>query len=340
MVYVLALLAISVMIVVHEAGHYFVARWSGMRVERFSLGFGPPILKWRHAGTQFQVTPILFGGFVHIVGMNPHEQYDEKDPSVYPNRPTILRFLTILAGPLTNMLFATVLVFCVFSIAGIDTMTGRTQVADVTAGDAAVGQLEAGDIVVAMNQQAITLTAFKEQVQKSRGAPIVLTVLRGGAERQVVVTPRYKDDKNGWLLGVHIQPEIVRKNLGLARSAYESLRYPVIKSGQILGALWEVATGKVAADAVGPVGMTKIIGAQIKTGWVTTFEFLAMLNVYLCLINLLPMPPLDGARLVFLSYELATRRRPNPKVETTVHLAGAVVLLLLMALVTFKDIFS
>src|SRR5437762_656355 len=80
MAIVLAILALSLMIIVHEAGHYFVARWSGMRVDRFSLGFGPAILKWRHKGTQFQVAPILFGGFVHIVGMNPHEEYDEKDP--------------------------------------------------------------------------------------------------------------------------------------------------------------------------------------------------------------------------------------------------------------------
>src|SRR5215470_18789136 len=131
MVYVLALFAIGMMIIVHEAGHYFVARWSGMRVERFSLGFGPAILKWRHGDTQFQVAPIFFGGFVHITGMNPHEEYDDNDPSVYPNRPTILRFLTILAGPLTNMLFAIVLIFAVFAVDGQETATGRTVVAAV-----------------------------------------------------------------------------------------------------------------------------------------------------------------------------------------------------------------
>src|SRR6266571_6472806 len=106
MIWVLSVLALGVLIIVHEGGHYLVAKWSGMRVERFSLGFGPAILKWKWKGTQFQLAPIFLGGFVQIVGMNPHEEYDEKDPSVYPNRPTILRFLTIFAGPFTNILFS------------------------------------------------------------------------------------------------------------------------------------------------------------------------------------------------------------------------------------------
>src|SRR5215471_18520743 len=156
----LAFLAIGMMIIVHEAGHYFVARWSGMRVERFSLGFGPAILKWRHAGTQFQLAPIFFGGFVQITGMNPHEEYDEKDPSVYPNRPTILRFLTILAGPVTNMLLAVVLTFTVFAVAGDEVPTKRTVVAAVQTDGAANGVLKPDDVIVSLNQRNFTINGF------------------------------------------------------------------------------------------------------------------------------------------------------------------------------------
>jgi regulator of sigma E protease len=332
----LAILALSVLIIVHEAGHYFVARWSGMRVERFSLGFGPALVKWRHAGTQFQVAPIFFGGFVHITGMNPHEEYDDNDPSVYPNRPTILRFLTILAGPLTNMLFATVLIFTVFAVAGMETATGRAEVVTVSKDKASDGRLVAGDIITSVDGQPVGFAAFRERVQKSKGAPLAITVMRDGQAHVVTVTPQL--DKGDWLIGVRLSEEVERRSVGVGRAFVESFRYPVIKSEQILGGLWEVVTGKVAAEAVGPVGMTSIIGAQIRAGWITTFEFLAMLNVYLCLINLLPLPALDGGRLVFLSYELTTRRRPNPKVEAAVHMAGFVVLLILMVLVTFKDI--
>src|SRR6186997_3335941 len=106
----LAILGLGILVVVHEAGHYFVARWSNMRVERFSIGFGPAVLKWRSGETQFQLAPIPFGGFVQITGMNPHEEFDEKDPRVYPNRPAFLRFLTILAGPAMNYVVAVLVV--------------------------------------------------------------------------------------------------------------------------------------------------------------------------------------------------------------------------------------
>jgi regulator of sigma E protease len=336
MSFLLAIVALSVLIIVHEAGHYFVARWSGMRVERFSLGFGPAILKWRHGGTQFQVAPIFFGGFVHITGMNPHEEYDDNDPSVYPNRPTILRFLTILAGPLTNMIFATVLMFSVFAIAGQETATGRTLVAAVMKDAPAEGRLLPGDIIVGVDGDAIASTTFRERVQRSQGAPIHVDVKRAGKDEVVTITPHLV--KGDWLIGVTLQPEMERRAIGVGGAFVESMRYPVIKSEQILGGLWSVVTGKVAAEAVGPVGMTSIIAEEIRAGWIRIFELLAMLSVYLCLINLLPLPALDGGRLVFLAYELTTRRRPNPKIEAAVHMAGFVVLLILMLLVTFKDI--
>lgn len=336
----LAILAISMMIIVHEAGHFFVARWSGMRVDRFSLGFGPPILKVTSKGTQFQLAPILFGGFVHIVGMNPHEDYDEKDPSVYPNRPTILRFLTIFAGPATNMLLAVVLAFSVFTIAGVDVRTGRTVVVDVGKDEPADGQLRPDDLILSVNGQPLTADTFHSQVQHAYGAPMVLKVLRAGREEQVIVTPRFKDGANGYLLGIHIQSELTHQKLGLGRAAVESLRYPIVKSKLILGMLWQIATGKVEGKLSGPVGITSEISKSIQNGWVDAFELLALLNVYLALINLLPFPALDGGRLAFLTYELATRRRPNAKVETAVHLAGGLVLVVIMLLVTYKEVTS
>src|SRR5262249_16897164 len=129
---VVAILALALLIVVHEGGHYLVAKWSGMRVERFSVGFGPALMTWKHKGTKFQLAPIPLGGFVQITGMNPHEEYDESDPNVYPNRPATLRFLTIFAGPATNVIFSSVLVFFVFSFAGAQRPTGNTLIASVT----------------------------------------------------------------------------------------------------------------------------------------------------------------------------------------------------------------
>lgn len=335
----LALLALSALIIVHESGHYFVARWSGMRVERFSLGFGPALVKWRHrykgTETQFQIAPLLFGGFVHIVGMNPHEEYDEKDPNVYPNRPTILRFLTILAGPVTNMLFGIVLVFFVYAFAGV----AVPRVTAVTAGTPAESVLLPEDVITAVDGEPIEVDYFSARVAASQGAPMHLTVLRNGEARTVDVAARLTASGD-WRIGVAMAPAEpqLRQEVGLGEAVVLSFRFPIKKSQMILGGFWEIITGKAEPDASGVVAITGMIGTTIKRGWIDAFEFLAILNVYLCLFNLLPLPALDGGRLVFLGYELATRRRPNPKIEAAVHMAGFVVLFLLMIVVTFKDV--
>ena len=115
-----AILAIGLLIIVHEAGHYFVARWCKMRVDRFSVGFGPSILSWRHGETDFTLGPIPFGGFVQINGMTLSDDFKEDDERAYPNRPAWQRFLTIFAGPGTNYLTAVVLALGLYSTVGIN----------------------------------------------------------------------------------------------------------------------------------------------------------------------------------------------------------------------------
>jgi regulator of sigma E protease len=118
----------------------------------------------------------------------------------------------------------------------------------------------------------------------------------------------------------------------------EAAKYPWVKSAEMLSNLWDVIRRKAPANATGPVGITKMIKRSIELGWVEALEFLAFLNVALGLFNLLPIPALDGGRLVFLGYELVTRRRPNPRIEAAVHMVGFVVLALLIVVITFRDI--
>ncbi len=329
----LAILALGLLIVVHEAGHLVVARLCGMRVERFSIGFGPAILKWQHKGTQFQLAPIPFGGFVQITGMNPHEEFDEKDPAVYPNRPALLRFLTIFAGPATNVLFSSVLIFIVILGAGV--MSGN-KVNAVSAGSAAEGVLLPGDLIVEVAGTPVEFGGVTAEVQKSAGRPLDVTVLRGGTPTHVTITPK-RSEAGVWLLGIELTPER-RRPVGLGTAVWQSLQYPVETSGKILTGLYMAVRGDAEVELTGPVGITDAISKSIKAGWMSGLEFLAMLNVMLGLFNLLPLPALDGGRLVFLSYELATRRRPNPKIEAAVHMVGFVFLLVVMVLVLFKDI--
>jgi regulator of sigma E protease len=334
---VLAILALGMLIVVHEAGHYFVARWSGMRVERFSIGFGPGIIKWRSKETQFQIAPIPFGGFVQIVGMNPHEEYDEKDPSVYPNRPTILRVATIFAGPFTNVIFASVLVFIVAAFAGVMRETGRTEVRAVAEGTPAAAVLKPGDVIASIDGQVAGPVEFRDRVLASGGKPVTIVYLRDGKEHTAQITPRLSD--GAYRVGIQPAAEATRQPVGVGDAGLVAIRYPYEMTQRILGGLWHAVKNRgEGAELVGPIRMTATISEQIESGWVSALEFLALLNLYLGIFNLLPLPALDGGRLAFLGYELATRRRPNPKVETAVHMAGMLVLLVLLLVVSYKEI--
>src|SRR5258706_8441651 len=164
MVYVLAIFALGFLIVVHEGGHYFVARWCKMRVERFSIGFGPGIVKHKAKnGTIFQLAPIPFGGFVEIRGMNIAEEVDPEDRFAYPNRPAWQRFLTILAGPATNYLSAIILAFCLYTCHGVRGDTLYVGVDDVMPGYDAMGKLEPGDRITAVDHESLLATDANER---------------------------------------------------------------------------------------------------------------------------------------------------------------------------------
>ena len=340
----LAVVALGLLIIVHEAGHFIVARMCQMRVDRFSVGFGPAIAKIKRGETTFQLAAIPLGGFVQIAGMNPNEEVDIDDQRSYQNRPAFQRVLTIFAGPATNYLAAIGLIFFVFLATGVD--SSNVKVGSVLEGQPAAGLLVPGDRILTVNGERVEwreqpgAEEFKAAVQRGKGAPVEILVLRDGREVKVQVTPRLApadgDRPAEYLVGIALGPERVKA--GVFSAAWHSLRYPFVKSAEILVGLYKVIKREAPGDVTGPPGIAVAIRDAIRLGWVPAFEILAVLNVYLGLFNLLPLPALDGGRLVFLGYELATRRRPNPKVEAGVHLVGFVALFLLMILVMLKDI--
>jgi regulator of sigma E protease len=344
-----AIVAIGLLIVVHEAGHYFVARWCKMRVDRFSIGFGPPLLKWRRGETDFTLGPIPFGGFVQIHGMTLAEDVPADDQRSYPNRPAWQRFATIFAGPATNYIFAIVIAVGLFAAAGVPTGTTFFEVGETRAGFDAQGKLQPGDRILRVNDQPIYAT-YRGQVHKSLssvingagGQVIRLTVLRGGQERVVDVRPTLAENqeakKKTYQLGITLHYARERESVGLAATIGEALYYPVETTQVISAGLYDIVTGAQKPEFKGPVGIADMVKDSFELGWIPMLELLMLLNVYLGLFNLLPLPALDGGRLVFLGYEMATRRRPNPRIEATVHMVGIMCLLLLMVLVTYGDI--
>ncbi|HSD90467.1 MAG TPA: M50 family metallopeptidase [Kofleriaceae bacterium] len=357
----LALLSLGFLIVVHEGGHYFVARWCKMRVERFSIGFGPGILKRtsKKSGTVFQIAPIPFGGFVEIRGMNIAEEIDPDDKLAYPNRPAWQRFMTIFAGPATNYLSAVVLAFALYTCHGQESSWRWYDVASVRDDYDAQGKLQRGDRILAVDGEAILAEGeyvgpdgkrlhsdalgLVGRVTAKKGAPVTLTVRRHGQLQQISITPKlvFRDLPNDttprYLLGIVPvdQPDVI--DIGVIGAAREAVIYPIDTTARIAVGLYEIITRKAPADPGGPTRIVQEFTRAWKLGPVTGISLLMLLSVYLGLFNLLPLPALDGGRLVFLTYELVTRRRANPKIEAMVHMGGIMVLGVVMILVTLRD---
>ncbi|NVB84787.1 MAG: site-2 protease family protein [Kofleriaceae bacterium] len=361
----LAILSLGFLIVVHEGGHYFVARLCKMRIERFSIGFGPGILKRKSkkTGTTFQIAPIPFGGFVEIRGMNIAEDVDPDDKFAYPNRPAWQRFVTIFAGPATNYISAMVLAFALFTCRGIDSPYKFYDVAAVREDFDAHGKLEVGDRIMAVdgvpllaagvyqpkNGPVMKADSLVKRVNAKDGQAVTLTIVRAGKQLDVTIQPKPGKDKDGnnlldpetkktvYQLGIvpFDQPEVL--DVGVIDAAKESVTYPVVVAGRIIKGIHEILTGKEEADPGGPKRIYDEFARAWSHGADTGMTLLIVLSVYLALFNLFPLPALDGGRLVFLSYELITRRRANPKIEAMVHMGGIMVLGVVMILVTLRD---
>jgi len=314
-----AIAALGFLIVVHEGGHYFVARWCKMRIERFSIGFGPGLLKKtsKKTGTTFQLAPIPFGGFVEIRGMNIAEEVDPDDRHAYPNRPVWQRFLTIFAGPATNYLSAIVIAMALYTCHGID-VPHWYGVGDVMKDYDVHGKLEVGDRITEVDGAPLYIDSgpsLIERVNQGRGAPITLTIERNGQQRDLQITPRPDTDASGrsvWRIGVQPVPQDLVVKLGLLDAAARALEYPVAQTQAIGKALYGIVFGSEKADPGGPVRMAEEFYHAFSAGTVYGIKLVMMMSVYFGLFLVLPIPFFDGGRLVFLIYRAVNRPHPRP----------------------------
>lgn len=335
---VLAVLGLALLMVIHEGGHHVVARAFGMRVLRFSIGFGPVL--WRHqprgSTTVYQIALIPFLAYVQVAGMNPFEEVDPDDKTSYANASLTARIATIVAGPLANYVFASVLFFAAFMIGGEVVPSNSTVVEVIPGGSAAAAQMKTGDRIVSIRQTPIsTFDELRKIVLEHPSEPLDVVVERDGKQLTLKVTPQPKAEKGGGQILVQAKPERVPVTVG--KAVQKSLIAPAYVVERLVVGLARIITRKEPADLAGPVGIVKIAGSAAERGMDEYLEFLGMLSAYLGGFNLLPLPALDGGRLVFLGYEAVTRRRANARVEASIHFVGLVMLLTLLAVVTVFD---
>jgi len=339
--YLVATLGLAVLMVVHESGHYFAARKFGMRVVRFSIGFGPTL--WKHkpkdSATVYQIALIPFLAYVQIAGMNPYEESDPKDPGSYANAGLWARIVTIAAGPLTNYFFASVLIFFGLLIGGHEVPDEASMRVIVESGPAQTAGVETNDKIEEVNGASVaTWDELRTIIRAHAGDAVDLTLGRGSETLHRTVTPGAKGDKDEGLIQVrmptHVEP------VGLVQAAKISVIAPPVFVYENVLAIGRVLAGKDKLTVSGPVGIVKETAKQARTGLGVLLQFLGMLSAYLGAFNLLPFPALDGGRLLFLVAEAVSRRKPDAKLEARVHAVGLLMLLTLIAFVTYADVIA
>ena len=339
----LAILGISVLVIVHETGHYLVARAFKMRVLRYSIGFGPALFRYKpkDSPTTFQVCAIPFLAYVQIAGMNPHEDVDPDDPEIYPNKGLFARIATIAAGPFANYLAAMLMVFVLALTAGLPQHETKEPMTIGTVQEgtpAAEAGLEVGDVIVEANGQAVSNVEDLIEVTSPRAGQATEYVVVREGERLDPITITPKDADGRGVIGVVAQMEQKYVPVGIGEAAEQAVVLPFTVTALQVGGIYKMIRERDTRDLTGPVGMGEIVVESAKRGVPDYVMILVLLSVALGFFNLLPLPALDGGRLVFLGYELVTRRRPNERFEALVHTVGILFLLGVLVLVTFRDI--
>lgn len=335
----IAILGLALLMVVHEGGHYLAARRFGMRVTKFSIGFGPTL--WKHnppgSPTTFQVAIIPFLAYVQIAGLNPYEEIDPKDPESYANASLWARIVTIAAGPLANYFFASVLMFFGFLLGGnhvVDETSMRVSIA--AEGPAAEAGIQKGDRILAVNGESIgDWDHLKKVVGAHPGEKVDIEIDRNGERLHVFPTPLADGEMKGKIM---IGAYSTWQPVTAGQAAVLSVTEPPKVVFSLVKGLGRMIAGKEKPELSGPVGIVKATASEARNGTAAYLKLLGALSAYLGGFNLLPLPALDGGRLIFLLFEAASRRRADAKVEAKVHAIGLLMFLTLIAFVTYTEI--
>ena len=341
----LAIVLLGVLITVHEFGHFIAARATGIAVKEFSIGFGPKLLQWksRKLDTVFTLRPIPMGGSCMFYGDTDDDPDGTKvadDPRNYNKAPVWKRILSVLSGPLMNFVLAFVVAIVLMACYGVT--VAQPSVAAIESGmPAEAAGLQSGDVFVSVDGTPIRVgdvNAISEAIDRlSPGESLPLTVRRGDAELPITLTPSFDEAQQRYRIGVSIIAYAPMPSGEYISGAWNQCVYSATAILDALGKLF--TTGEGFDQTAGPVGVVQIVAEQTQKGGLETFLLLlVMISINLGLFNLIPIPGLDGSRIVFMLIEAIRRKPVSQKIEATVHLCGYVLLIGLMIFFTFRDV--
>lgn len=323
----------GLLIFAHELGHFLVAKKARIGVTEFAIGFGPRLFGWQRGETTYSLRLFPLGGFVRLVGENPEES---ELAGSFQSKPVWQRFAVIVSGPLMNFFLAVLLFSLIyFAFVGIP-LYNSTAIGNVLPG----GQAEATGLLPGDRLLSIAgrdVENWQQLVKAINDHPeqeITIEFLRNDVPQSMQITPRLDPETGRGLIGISPQVRLY----SFLPSLRQGLSHTFWFLGFIAGNIVQMITGRVAPDVVGPVGIVQIVGEVARTGIVNLLSLAAIISVNLGLLNILPIPALDGSRLMFLIVEALRGRPVDPRKESFVHFIGFTVLIFLMIVVAYRDL--
>nr|WP_122011595.1 M50 family metallopeptidase [Maliibacterium massiliense] len=343
-----SLLILNVLIVVHEAGHYFSGKRLNFLIPEFSIGMGPKIVSWQRGETMFALRWLPIGGYCRFAG---EDEASDNDPRSMNNRPVWARIIVTVSGSLMNLLLGVVIASVTLGIFGQSVVVDQAHIAAVAESSvAAQAGVQAGDRILAVNEREVTtVQSAIDAIAATGGQQVQMKVARTGGEETLTLTPQLDPESNTYRIGVSLSGKVERQRLGFFETIGQGFvqvgtmitdMFTVL--GQLFGNLFGRLFGQAAVQSTGEfisiVGVVDIMSTAVREN----LEFLLWLTVLITtnlgVVNLLPIPALDGSRLVFQLYELITRKRIPPEKEGVVHMVGFFLMLALFVVLGIRDV--
>ena len=330
-----------VLIIAHELGHFVTAKTSGVRVQEFGLGFPPRLLSVKRGGTKYSLNAIPLGGFVKMAG-----EEDPNAPGSLASKSIGTRLLVLSAGSIMNLILPLLLFSIAFMIPH-NLVMGQVGVEEVAPNSpAAMAGIEPGDTILEVNGKPVNnLGDLHRYILLNMGKETAILVRHSDSTtKEVQVIPRWKPPEGQGAIGILVSlsnPTVVRQHepfwSAIPMGVSACIEYYVLFKNEIMR--WFI--GATAPQVVGPVGIAQLTGEVAKAGISPLLEFAAFISINLAIINIFPLPALDGGRIVFVLLELVRRgKRVSPKAEGLVHLIGFALLMALILVITYQDIIN
>jgi len=353
MTIIIFLLVLTVLVLVHELGHFFVAKKFKIKVEEFGFGLPPRIIGKKFGETIYSINWLPIGGFVKLYGedeagagrISKQIKLIANKSRTFYARPPWQKALVVVAGVFMNFVLSVVIISFLFAAVGATVPGDKVVISQVIKNSPAEkAGISTGDRVAYINSTKITSTTqLISETRKNLGRQITIKLVSGQNEKEVKVTPRINYPKGEGPMGIAISQNVEVKKYSWYQAPFAAVMEALKISWLIIAGFGSliyqlITSGAVPGEVAGPIGIAQLTGQVVAVGPFAVLSFVSLLSLNLAILNILPVPALDGGRLFFILIELITGKKVHPRFESYAHTIGMALLLALIALITFHDL--